>query len=517
MGRKKSSPVKKAVTTTVVKKGDVPPPDDGDVAAAAGPPSSLGGLGRLPLVLAVLAVAAAALGPSLLSSYGGRSIPEAILEPVQEGRREAELDPVPADAASGDTAAPPKFGLAPAACDYDTLSQFLHDVPVRGMHLVCFGGDEAATSLRLFWGMHNTTLDYTIEDPAANPDREGVHGAAHRLPSYWESVRDSLEHNLQLEPPGPMKLPYALFTTRGERILGPSDVVGADGRDEAGDDVVAKLRQAGVVLIMGGGSWTWPGVRVGFKREIELYSVMPGEERAGPSEEDLAMTRKATVETLSLVPLVVSISNFIADDECDWIQEAAISSIQYSGVVLMDKDKGKKSSEWRTSQSTFLHATAQTEVLLDIERRTASLSRIPRSYQEDTKVLRYGMDEKYDAHHDFFNPELYQGSPSTLDLIQNGRVNRHCTVFWYLSDVEEGGETVFPRAGGAPQPHDFKDCTKGLLVKPEKGKVIIFYDLYPSGEMDEFSLHGGCPVKEGVKWAANKWVWNDSRSYVSNL
>ena len=105
MGRKKSSPVKKAVTTTVVKKGDVPPPDDGDVAAAAGPPSSLGGLGRLPLVLAVLAVAAAALGPSLLSSYGGRSIPEAILEPVQEGRREAELDPVPADAASGDTAA----------------------------------------------------------------------------------------------------------------------------------------------------------------------------------------------------------------------------------------------------------------------------------------------------------------------------------------------------------------------------------------------------------------------------
>ena len=116
MGRKKSSPVKKAVTTTVVKKGDVPPPDDGDVAAAAGPPSSLGGLGRLPLVLAVLAVAAATLGPSLLSSYGGRSIPEAILEPVQEGRREAELDPVPADAASGDTAAPPKFGLAPAAC-----------------------------------------------------------------------------------------------------------------------------------------------------------------------------------------------------------------------------------------------------------------------------------------------------------------------------------------------------------------------------------------------------------------
>lgn len=29
--------------------------------------------------------------------------------------------------------------------------------------------------------------------------------------------------------------------------------------------------------------------------------------------------------------------------------------------------------------------------------------------------------------------------------------------------------------------------------------------------MDSMSLHGGCPVVEGTKWAANLWVWNRRR------
>jgi len=26
------------------------------------------------------------------------------------------------------------------------------------------------------------------------------------------------------------------------------------------------------------------------------------------------------------------------------------------------------------------------------------------------------------------------------------------------------------------------------------------------GEVDEFTLHGGCPVKKGEKWIANFWI-----------
>jgi prolyl 4-hydroxylase len=110
-----------------------------------------------------------------------------------------------------------------------------------------------------------------------------------------------------------------------------------------------------------------------------------------------------------------------------------------------------------------------------------------------------------------------------------------------MSDVEGGGHTIFPRAGGLPQPMSMAVVDQGLLVKPERGKVrvvcradelscelasylpsvlcfqlpppqvIIFYSLLPNGNIDEFSLHGGTPVLSGTKWAANKWVWNKPR------
>jgi prolyl 4-hydroxylase len=187
--------------------------------------------------------------------------------------------------------------------------------------------------------------------------------------------------------------------------------------------------------------------------------------------------------------------------------------MEYSAVTLMDKDKGRPASDFRTSQSAFVRA--MDDITHALEARTASVTRIPKNHQEHTQVLRYGYTEKYSAHTDFFDPALYQQDPHTLRLIDNGRKNRLATVFWYLSDVEEGGHTVFPRFNAAPQPRSFDDCTKGLLVKPEKGKVIIFYSLLPDGRRDALSLHGACPVKEGIKWAANKWVWNAPMGYVN--
>jgi hypothetical protein len=32
-----------------------------------------------------------------------------------------------------------------------------------------------------------------------------------------------------------------------------------------------------------------------------------------------------------------------------------------------------------------------------------------------------------------------------------------------------------------------------------------------AGRVDEMSMHGGCPVLSGTKWAANLWVWNGPR------
>lgn len=36
----------------------------------------------------------------------------------------------------------------------------------------------------------------------------------------------------------------------------------------------------------------------------------------------------------------------------------------------------------------------------------------------------------------------------------------------------------------------------------------MFYNQRPNGEFDDASLHGGCPILKGTKWAASLWIWN---------
>jgi prolyl 4-hydroxylase len=83
-------------------------------------------------------------------------------------------------------------------------------------------------------------------------------------------------------------------------------------------------------------------------------------------------------------------------------------------------------------------------------------------------------------------------------------------MLFYMSDVEEGGETVFKLEGkdGPLDPGDYKRCDKGLKYKPRKGDALLFHAADPSGEIDKRALHGGCPVIKGTKWVMTKWVRN---------
>lgn len=364
------------------------------------------------------------------------------------------------------------------ACDAEALAKVLHENPVPGMHVLCMSQTMKSLQLTFFKDAQQTDAPPRIE-------MEG-------LPD-WSSFKKTLAQYLSLTPTDELHQEWSMYSPNGEILVQESNsYVEMEG-----------LVQMGMVIIFQGGQFIWPGVRIGFKRTIELYSVMPG---GSPAMGD--KKRNATLETLSLEPLVFSVEGFLDDTECDFFQEEAAPSMEYSEVTLMDIDKGRPASDFRTSQSTFL-AKNDHPIVKDIDYRTASLVRVPRFHQENVQVLRYGGGEKYDAHHDYFDKQLYQNDESTLkNFIQYGRRNRMITVFWYLSNVEEGGETIFPRAGGAPPPMSMANCDVGLKVKPSRGKVIIFYSLKADGSLDPMSLHGACPVKKGIKWAANKWVWN---------
>jgi len=124
-------------------------------------------------------------------------------------------------------------------------------------------------------------------------------------------------------------------------------------------------------------------------------------------------------------------------------------------------------------------------------------------------------------------------------------------MIYYLEDVEEGGETLFPlvlknstaRSGRekfnaeAPTIDDMEKAmafgqtryeaicgdTQGspwLTIKPRKGAAVLFYTNTPYGIHDIFALHGSCPTRRGAKWVAQQWInehpWNMANS-IQNL
>lgn len=68
----------------------------------------------------------------------------------------------------------------------------------------------------------------------------------------------------------------------------------------------------------------------------------------------------------------------------------------------------------------------------------------------------------------------------------------------YLTDVEEGGETVFLFEGKGGLKRlpgvNYKACNTGIKVKPRAGDALLFWSQNPDTTVDKHSLHGGCPV-----------------------
>ncbi|CAN6290557.1 unnamed protein product [Urochloa humidicola] len=209
---------------------------------------------------------------------------------------------------------------------------------------------------------------------------------------------------------------------------------------------------------------------------------------------------------------------FLSDAECDHLVALAKKGGLEKSMVV-ERESGKSvESKARTSSGVFL-TKKQDEVVARIEERIAAWTFLPTgrmhwtlSYSflflilecsengEPIQVLRYKNGEKYEPHFDYFSDK------------QNQAVGGHriATVLMYLSNVKMGGETIFPSSEDQlTQEKDdtWSQCARlGYAVKPVKGDALLFFSLHPNATTDTNSLHGSCPVIEGEKWSATKWI-----------
>lgn len=189
----------------------------------------------------------------------------------------------------------------------------------------------------------------------------------------------------------------------------------------------------------------------------------------------------------------------MSEAECDHLVALAKEGRLKKSMVV-DRESGKSvMSGVRTSSGMFL-AKKQDEVVSRIEERIAAWTLLPPENGESIQILCYKNGEKYEPHFDYIRGKHYQPRGG----------HRIATVLMYLSNVEMGGETVFPNSEGKllqPKDDTWSECSKrGYAVKPVKGDAVLFFSLHPNATTDPDSLHGSCPVKGGEKWSATKWI-----------
>ncbi|XP_071846545.1 transmembrane prolyl 4-hydroxylase-like isoform X2 [Apostichopus japonicus] len=200
--------------------------------------------------------------------------------------------------------------------------------------------------------------------------------------------------------------------------------------------------------------------------------------------------------------------------------------------------KLRKGSDRKSCQTRLEHDLYDPEGML--RNRVAALTGIQKEIvysSELLHVVQYNRSGHYHAHKDsqpLDNESVCKHSDHLYPNSSDGqppksRLCRFMTVLYYLTEPERGGQTAFPVADNETfteegidhfyriKHHDIYDLTNhchdsNLVVEPRKGTAIMWYNHNLDdqnewiGDINKFSLHGGCEVIKGEKWIANHWI-----------
>jgi hypothetical protein len=247
--------------------------------------------------------------------------------------------------------------------------------------------------------------------------------------------------------------------------------------------------------------------------------------------------------TMSLSPKVFDILNFFDKNESDSIVDKALKETSETHRIKRSSTgaSGYNLNSQRTSENGF---DTHGKTAMVVKKRCLEVLGFDtyiESFTDGLQVLRYNKTTAYIPHMDWID-DPHKREIHDFDSARKG-TNRFATILLYMSDLGEkdGGETVFKNAWPLDVPEaerksravaleelrssgetmDLKrdsweeymvaDCRSRLAVRPHSARAVLFYSQHPNGEEDTSSLHGGCPVLHGEKWAANLWVWNGPR------
>ncbi|KAF4664616.1 hypothetical protein FOL47_005039, partial [Perkinsus chesapeaki] len=196
-------------------------------------------------------------------------------------------------------------------------------------------------------------------------------------------------------------------------------------------------------------------------------------------------------------PRIYMTDNFLTPEECQHLiglaeNNLTLGRIGGGGGGVADDDIR---SSWQFYTGANDSLTDMT--LRAILKRFQRAARIPDKFGETLQIGRYEKGQKYEIHHD--------STPG-----RGSAMWRPATIIVYLSDVEEGGHTIFiPFNDERCRPLSLccqKDEVQGTIrIPPKLGRAVLFYSYDLEGRHDPASRHAACPVIKGTKWITQRW------------
>jgi prolyl 4-hydroxylase len=175
------------------------------------------------------------------------------------------------------------------------------------------------------------------------------------------------------------------------------------------------------------------------------------------------------------------IKNFLSEEECDYL--VSIGKDLFKPSTVVEDDYSVKQHTGRTSSSAFLTDFMEEKPLLEMKQRVLEMFKgnVKSEDIEPFQVVKYEPGEFFNSHFDWFKVGLRDKYPQ-----------RRYTIFAYLNDIEEGGETDFPNIG--------------KKVKPRKGNASFWVNCITKEDCFEDALHGGLPPLREIKYGLNIWI-----------
>jgi prolyl 4-hydroxylase len=145
---------------------------------------------------------------------------------------------------------------------------------------------------------------------------------------------------------------------------------------------------------------------------------------------------------------------------------------------------GSANADYRTSSSCDM--SFDDPLVRSVSKRIDALLGLEPDQGELLQAQRYEPGQEYKLHHDHF-PAMASYWPQMR--VSGGQ--RCWTAMIYLCDVEDGGETHFPRLG--------------VLVPPRRGTLLVWNNMRLDGGPNGETVHAARPVLRGTKYVLTRW------------